>query len=227
MWRRTRVAFSLLVRNIGRVLGMGVDEPREDSFDLNLGIDTARMEVLVHLSIESPNYVHGMRYEASPADVCERAIAQLAIDYPEYTFVDLGSGKGRPLIIAARYGFRKMEGVEFARELVDGCRENLAKQGIQNAELLHRDVCGYRFPAGPLVVYMFNPFDAEIMGTVLGNLRASYRESPRDIWIIYVHTGNPEIFAQFLDEKWLVPAHQEKGVRIYRSVSPRDFATLP
>jgi hypothetical protein len=38
-------------------------------------------------------------------------------DYAQYTFVDVGSGKGRMLFVAAEYRFRKVIGVEFATDL--------------------------------------------------------------------------------------------------------------
>ena len=215
-WRR---GASIPARILRFFLGRRAGEVREDSFDGKFGTDTERPEVLVHLSIQSPNYVHGMRYEASSAETCERTIASLEIEYPKFTFVDLGCGKGRPLIIAARYGFLKIVGVEFARELVEACRKNIARTGISNAEVLHLDVCDYRFPPTSLVVYMFNPFDARIMARVLENLRESYEQFPRSIRIIYVHTGNPEVFALFRNESWLKSVSEEKGVRIYRSIT--------
>jgi SAM-dependent methyltransferase len=199
----------------GRFPGRG----RDDSFDATLGTDTERPEVLVHLSIESPNYVHGMRYEASDTEMCDRTIGSLGIDPPGFTFIDLGCGKGRPLIVAARHGLGKLVGVEFAGELVEVCRANLAKVGIANAEVVHLDVCDYRFPLTPLVVYMFNPFDAKIMERVLRNLHQTYEQSPRDIRMIYLHTGNPEIFALFRQQTWLDAVSEEKGVRVYRSVA--------
>jgi SAM-dependent methyltransferase len=215
-WQR---GASISARILRFFLGRRPSELRQDSFDAKFGTDTERSEVLVHLSIQSPNYVHGMRYEASSADTCERTIASLEIEFPRFTFVDLGCGKGRPLIIAAQHGFLKVVGVEFARELVERCHENIAKTRIGNAEVLHLDVCDYRFPLTPLVVYMFNPFDAKIMARVLQNLRGSYEQFPRSIRIIYVHTGNPEIFALFRNESWLKPVSEEKGVRLYRSVT--------
>src|ERR1017187_10494658 len=183
-WQR---GASISARILRFFLGRRPSELRQDSFDAKFGTDTERPEVLVHLSIQSPNYVHGMRYEASSAETCERTIASLEIEFP--------------------------------RELVERCHENIAKTRIGNAEVLHLDVCDYRFPLTPLVVYMFNPFDAKIMARVLQNLRGSYEQFPRSIRIIYVHTGNPEIFALFRNESWLKPVSEEKGVRLYRSVT--------
>jgi hypothetical protein len=42
-----------------------------------------------------------------------------------YTFVDMGSGKGRMLLLAAEYPFRQIQGVEFAVELHDQATANI------------------------------------------------------------------------------------------------------
>jgi predicted RNA methylase len=43
----------------------------------------------------------------------------------ETTFVDIGSGKGRALIIAAEYAFKRIIGVEYSPSLATICRRNL------------------------------------------------------------------------------------------------------
>ena len=63
-WQR---GASISARILRFFLGRRPSELRQDSFDAKFGTDTERPEVLVHLSIQSPNYVHGMRYEASSA----------------------------------------------------------------------------------------------------------------------------------------------------------------
>ena len=50
--------------------------------------------------------------------VARQAIARLPIqNHADYAFVDLGSGKGRMLLVAADYPFRAIHGIEFALEL--------------------------------------------------------------------------------------------------------------
>src|SRR5882724_12595376 len=54
---------------------------------------------------------------ARPRNV-RRALSDLPVDNPaKYTFVDLGSGKGRILFLAAEFPFRRIQGIEFAVEL--------------------------------------------------------------------------------------------------------------
>ncbi|HEX4811058.1 MAG TPA: class I SAM-dependent methyltransferase, partial [Bryobacteraceae bacterium] len=93
----------------------------------------------------------------------------------DYTFVDIGSGKGRVLLIAAQYGFRRVVGVEFRRELHERALLNVQRWRASNPrstniECLNMNARDYIFPNEKLVLYLFNPFGDEIMKDVLGHL---------------------------------------------------------
>src|SRR5579862_5607431 len=45
--------------------------------------------------------------------------------YSEYTFLDIGSGKGKILFLAAEYPFRRVLGIEFALELHQQAQQNI------------------------------------------------------------------------------------------------------
>ena len=64
------------------------------------------------------------------------------------SFVDLGCGKSRPLIVAAAMGFKTVIGVEFVRELVEVAREDLRKTR-SNARVVCADAAWYELPVGP------------------------------------------------------------------------------
>src|SRR5262249_39527165 len=94
--------------------------------DHQLGIHTTRPVPLEGLDIDGDNAVHGNRYEPTPYGVLEDMFTELDLDYPRFAFVDLGSGKGRILCLAAAYPFRRVIGVEFSRELHAIAKTNLA-----------------------------------------------------------------------------------------------------
>lgn len=103
------------------------------------------------------------------------------------TFVDLGSGKGRMLFVAAEMGFGRCVGVEFSRSLEAQAEENVARyrrRGKARIESVLADAGEFEFPAGDLVVYMFNPFGAETMRRVLANLARSMAETPRHVVVV-------------------------------------------
>ena len=56
-------------------------------------------------------------YQPTDAALFQEMMASLPIDFSEFTFMDLGSGKGRTLLMASEYPFRRIVGVEILPEL--------------------------------------------------------------------------------------------------------------
>jgi SAM-dependent methyltransferase len=158
-------------------------------FDYCYGTDTIEIIELDKLDITSENKRFGMRYEVTRARPLRKLLRVL--DLPKSgVLVDFGSGKGRVLMIAAEYGFRKVVGVEFSRQLCDTARKNLVK--FQNklvrdlpVEILEMDVVDYEVRPDENIFFLFNPFDVGIVDTVVGNIAKSLEQDPRRAWLIY------------------------------------------
>jgi SAM-dependent methyltransferase len=108
----------------------------------------------------------------------------------ELVFVDLGSGKGRPVLVASEFPFRRVIGVEFAKQLHDiatrnGRRYVSSTQRCRDVLFVHGDAIDYRFDEVPTVVFMFNPFRPAVLAPVLRNLQKSIESSPRDVILLY------------------------------------------
>jgi hypothetical protein len=108
----------------------------------------------------------------------------------DFAFIDLGSGKGRALLMASDYPFRRILGVEFMPELNVAAQKNIAtysSRGHQCRQIqsLCMDARDFEFPLEPLVVYLFNPFSEPTFAQVLGNLRRSVEQAPRTVYIAY------------------------------------------
>src|SRR5262245_7210757 len=81
--------------------------PRLDAeSDRRRGVDTDGIVPREALSIESPTRDLGVRYQPTSPDGFRALMAQAPIGEGELTFVDLGSGKGRPLLLASELPFR-------------------------------------------------------------------------------------------------------------------------
>ena len=52
--------------------------------------------------------------------------------------------------------------------------------------MIEGDATQVAFPAGPLLVYLWNPFEAPVFRRVLARLEASLEQEPRDIYIVYI-----------------------------------------
>lgn len=129
-------------------------------------------------------------YQPSEAALFHRMLAALPIDFSQFTFIDVGSGKRRALLLAADYPFRRIIGLELLPEL-----DRIAQENIENyksdsqrcfaIESVCTDARRFEFPAEALVIYLFNPLTESGLSEMMKNLGRSLREHPRPIWIIY------------------------------------------
>ncbi len=158
-------------------------------FDRKYGTDTIDIVELDQLDISSENKLFGMRYEVTRARPMRKLFRVL--DLPrDSVFVDFGSGKGRVLMLAAEYGFRKVIGVEFSHQLCSAATRNLKifaeKQGLAVAtEIVEADVADYKITGDQTVFFMFNPFYGEVLEMVADKIAGSVETHPRKVTLIY------------------------------------------
>jgi SAM-dependent methyltransferase len=112
------------------------------------------------------------------------------LDFREFTFIDLGSGKGRTLLLASDYPFRRIVGVELLPTLNQIAQENLQKYRSESQkcfalESFCGDATAFAFPAEPMVLYLFNPFPESGLQRMLANLEQSLRQNPRPVCVLY------------------------------------------
>jgi hypothetical protein len=130
--------------------------------------------------------IAGAPYQPTDPIVFGEMLEKLRIQFEQFTFVDIGSGKGRTLLMAAEYPFRRIIGVELLPGLHQVALENIAKSSHrERMESLCLDGRHYRFPPDPLVLYLFNPLPAAALESTLKNLRQSLRSHPREVKVIY------------------------------------------
>src|SRR5258706_11000722 len=115
---------------------------------------------------------------------------QTHLDFRDFVFLDLGSGKGRTLLMASDYPFRCIVGVELLPALHQAAQENLSKyhNGLQKCftlESICSDATDFHLPAEPTVLYLFNPFPEAGLRRVIANLEQSLREHPRVVYVLY------------------------------------------
>ena len=111
-------------------------------------------------------------------------------DFREFTFIDIGSGKGRALLMAADYPFRRILGIELLPELHRVAKENIAKyksdsQKCFAIECLLSDASEFTFPPEPTVLYLFNPLPESGLAKMIANLERSLQEHPRPVFVLY------------------------------------------
>jgi SAM-dependent methyltransferase len=139
-------------------------------------------------------------YQPIEPELFREILNSLGIDFSEFTFIDVGSGKGRALLLAAEYRFRRVVGVELMPELNKVAEENIRRFPTEKRACGEiRAICGdateFSFPNEPLVVFLFNPLPETGLRKLIENLEDSLRESPRTGYVIYANPVFAEIVA--------------------------------
>lgn len=153
--------------------------------DRRHGIETSREVNLGDLGIDDTGRV---RYEPSGWMALQRILRDTDVS-PDDVFVDLGSGKGRVVLQAARFPFRRVIGVEIAPELTEIAHANIAasRDGLrcQEIELVTADVLEYRLPPDVTVAYLYNPFRGPVFAAFVTQLIDALDRDPRPFRLIY------------------------------------------
>jgi len=163
-------------------------------FDAAHGVVTEALLFLGDLDPEAigPSIAHATHYEPTPVGDLERLLHHVPFALERSTFVDLGAGMGRAVFAAARFPFRQVVGVEISPALVAIARDNVkhfrraadSDLHCRDVRIVRGDAATFRFPQGPLVVYLYNPFDAVLLARVTARLA---REERPELAVLY-HT---------------------------------------
>jgi SAM-dependent methyltransferase len=144
-------------------------------------------------------------YQPIPPDQFREIMSALSAhlaantNFSQFTFIDIGAGKGRALLLASEFGFNRIIGIEILPELVEIARENVKeveRRGIcSNIELLCGDATTFVFPVESAVVFLFNPLPRSTLQTFLENLEQSLRQHPRLVYVVYVNPSFEHVMA--------------------------------
>jgi SAM-dependent methyltransferase len=123
-------------------------------------------------------------------EMLDALLEQSHADFRDFVFVDLGSGKGRALLMASDYPFRRILGVELLPELNQGAQENLGRyrsesQKCFSLESICANATNFSFPMEPTVLYLFNPFPESELRKVIARVEASLQAHPRTVYVLY------------------------------------------
>lgn len=157
-------------------------------FDWDHSVDTTRTNVGFGTQLMAA--LNGHEYYPSEPWLFEQIMQALPVRFPEFLLIDLGSGKGRGLMMASDYPFRRILGVECLPGLHRIAQANIARyageqQQCHQIDLLCQDARDFEFPAEPTVLYLFNPFPEPAFARVMDRLRHSLEENPRPFYVAY------------------------------------------
>lgn len=174
----------------------------ERAFDRRHNVDTRVQRDLGWMArIASPNWIHGIGYAPVPSGDVARIIAGLNIDYRQFVFVDLGAGKGRAVLVAAQFPFKRIVGVEYSPLLAEAMKTNIAsyrnpRQRCFELESLLQDATQYHLPQEPLVLFFHHPFEAVIFRQVRERIEQSLADNPREMLVVYYDPQCKAVFEE-------------------------------
>ncbi len=123
-----------------------------------------------------------------------------------YTFVDIGAGKGRALLLAAANPFHEVVGIELNPAMAAIARENLRRVEAQPNDLLapirllEADALTTPLPAGPLLLFLFHPFAAPALRRLLRRIAheaaVPNQARPGQIDLLYVNAEHRAAIAR-------------------------------
>jgi SAM-dependent methyltransferase len=145
------------------------------------------------------NDVHNHGYSAIAPSVFQEACKRWRETLPTvsgrveaYSFVDVGAGKGRALLLAAELPFRKVIGVELSEELSRIAQKNVARwtrvvRPKSKIRVVQGDAAKFRWPRTPLLVYLYNPFACSLVAQMAESLAAAAASGSGLVDLLYVN----------------------------------------
>ena len=165
---------------------------KDTKFDRKYGTDTSGIDLSIANNIDD-NEVrdNAIRYQSAPRRVTKYMIASLDVDCEKFDFIDFGSGKGRALLVASEFPFRRIIGIEISEKL-----HKLAKRNVEiynnpaqrcfNIDLRCMNATTFPLPETNTVFHFYHPFMPGVLRPVLQNIGESLKKTPRRIFILYL-----------------------------------------
>jgi SAM-dependent methyltransferase len=248
-WSKLR--WSLAQRGLGGTLRFAferalqqpnqISEPKHQlhPFDQRYGVDTGGLIGGGELRSGHRNDVFNTAYYGMAPSRFQRVMEYWIADQThasleEYSFIDLGCGKGRAVLMASEYGFREVVGVELHPGLAGIAEANVAAwmaagRAACQVRIVCQDATEFAFPDGRCLLYLFNPFSAPVMKQLIERIDSGFADRPGLLDVIYF---NPEA-GELLEEHggfellWTgtVPMSEEDAA-VDQVASPEDLCSV-
>jgi len=166
-------------------------------FDVEFSVRTSGLVAGRHLKSGHQHDRHATAYYGVAPSVLQSLIKRWLRTGPaapigETTFVDLGAGMGRAVLLASEFAFNAAVGVELHPALAAVARKNVRLWRAAGRErapmsIVETDAVDFTLPDGPAVIFLFNPFAAAVLRRLLKKWRKSQVRRPQALDILYVN----------------------------------------
>jgi SAM-dependent methyltransferase len=172
-------------------------------FDLKFGVKTSGLVAGRHLTTGHRHDRHATAYFGVAPSVFKALIRRWRISEPaarmsETTFIDLGAGMGRAVLLASELQFREVVGVELHPLLAGIARRNMRAwraEGRARApmRMVQGDAVAFQLPEGPALVFLFNPFGPTVLNRLLKAWRKAAAGRPLIVDLLYVNNEQEHV----------------------------------
>jgi hypothetical protein len=191
---RTHVAMFGYLSAVRAALSKFIDPKYgEERFDTAHGVDT-RPWTLADSQIPAKTMGEAIHYEPAHTGVLHHVFRSLPFRHEDYHLVDLGSGKGRTLLVGSEYPFRAITGVELSALSAQIARDNISRNARRSdvkckaVEVHCENAIDFTVPEGNLLITMYNPFFGQTFQQCVEHLhQAAIARPARKIWLAYIN----------------------------------------
>jgi SAM-dependent methyltransferase len=173
-------------------------------FDEQFGVRTSGLVAGRHLKSGHRHDRHATAYFGVAPSVFHALLrrwqrSRPAASIEETSFIDVGAGMGRAVLLASELPFRQVVGVELNPTLARIARKNLtawraAGRAIAPMKIICGDAVDFELPPGPCLAFLFNPFGAPVMRRLLSRWEKALAErAGHPVDLIYVNNEQEHV----------------------------------
>jgi len=165
-------------------------QPPQHPFDQIHGVETSGLIAAGNLITGHPNDSHVTAYYGVAPSILRTLVDLWRATNPpypieHYTFIDIGAGKGRAMLVASQLLFHQVIGIELNPTLADIAQLNLdhwlaihssdtTAAPIAPIRLFEQDVLTFDFPRTPTLAFLFHPFEAPVLKAFLRHIEGRF-----------------------------------------------------
>jgi SAM-dependent methyltransferase len=196
-----QMGFSGVVSFVRRQMRYQLSAALCGRWDRKYGVDTSGIIDVQNLEVLGNNRQSGHAAVSTSPNTFRYLSRFFPENWHDFTFIDVGCGKGRVVLMALQHGFKDVIGIDFAPLLCKIAEENVAafrgkRDAMQACSIVTTDAAEFPLPRGrPLLVYCANPFEADVWEKFVPNLATTYAVSRHQICLVLSGT-RPGAFAE-------------------------------
>jgi SAM-dependent methyltransferase len=178
-------------------------------FDQIHGTDTSGLVPARDLVTGHPHDEHVTAYYGVAPSILRSLIERWRETPPphplrSYTFLDLGCGKGRAILLASEFRFREVVGVELNPEMAAIADRNAqlwkrahasdpTAERISPLRVIEDDALNITLPSRPTLLFLFHPFEDPVLKPLLQRIETAFARRPGELDILYVNAEHGDL----------------------------------